>query len=216
MQAYQRLRADIVACNIAPGERLNINDLCKTYDVSLGAIRESLSRLASEDLVIAEAQRGFTVAPVSQEELLDLVATRVEIETLCLRRSLELGRVDWETGLIAAGHRLSKTPKHLPEREPHISDEWEAAHEAFHLALVSACDSPWLLRIRASLYTQAERYRRLSLRISAAKRNVGTEHAQLMAAAIARDADTLVRLMGEHMNTTARVILESRQLVSGT
>lgn len=36
---------------------------------SLGAMRESLSRLVSEGLVIAEPQKGFRVAPISQEEL---------------------------------------------------------------------------------------------------------------------------------------------------
>lgn len=210
--AYLKLRRDIISCRLPPGEKLNIGALCDAYGVSLGAIRESLSRLASEDLVLAKAQLGFRVAPVSAEELVDLMRTRIEIESLCLRRSLAAGGVEWESSLIAASHRLSRTPKNASPQSPGVSDEWEAAHDAFHLALVAACDSPWLLKIRAQLYIQAERYRRLSLRISSTRRNVAAEHRQLQKAAIARDAERAVSLTAKHLETTTRFILEARTL----
>lgn len=214
VDTYCRLRADIVAGRLPPGKHIKINRLCATYEASLGAVRESLSRLAAEELVIAEPQRGFRVVPVSEAELLDLVRTRIEIESLCLRRSLESGGVEWEASLQAATHRLVRTP---PSPEPAssdtlVSDTWEAAHEAFHLALVAACDSPWLLRLRAILYTQAERYRRLSLRLSACKRDVDAEHTCLAKAALARDEKSLLTLMGAHLQRTASFIVASGKL----
>lgn len=209
---YLKLRRDIISSRLPPGQKLNIGALCNTYGVSLGAIRESLSRLASEDLVLAQAQLGFRVAPVSADELVDLMNARIEIESLCMRRSLALGGVEWESSLIAASHRLSRTPKNAEPRDPDISDEWEAAHDAFHMALVAACDSTWLLKIRAHLYTQAERYRRLSLRISATRRNVAGEHQQLLKAALARDAERAASLMRKHLDTTTRFILEAKTL----
>src|SRR6201999_1825607 len=75
--AHDRLRADLLACRLKPGERLIINQLCQYLDVSLGAVREALSRLSSEGLVIAEPQRGFRVAPISAEDLKDLTAARL-------------------------------------------------------------------------------------------------------------------------------------------
>src|SRR5882757_7754439 len=86
--AYEALRADLLACRIAPGSRLKIQDLCRQHAVSLGAIREALSRLTSEGLVVAEPQRGFRVAPISAEELKDLYLARIELEGLCLKRSI--------------------------------------------------------------------------------------------------------------------------------
>ena len=62
--AYEALRGDLLACRILPGSRLKIQELCSRLSVSLGAIREALSRLSSESLVIAEPQRGFRVAPL--------------------------------------------------------------------------------------------------------------------------------------------------------
>src|SRR5690349_6839687 len=61
-RAYEELRADILSCRIPPGAKLKIQDLCTKFSVSLGAIREALSRLTSEGLVTAEPQRGFRAA----------------------------------------------------------------------------------------------------------------------------------------------------------
>src|SRR3954468_1853004 len=84
----EALRADILTCRLLPGAKLKIGDLCTRFGVSLGAVREALSHLAAEGLVVAETQRGFQVAPVSAEDLADLTATRIDIEGLALRRSI--------------------------------------------------------------------------------------------------------------------------------
>src|ERR1700678_3888046 len=86
--AYLRLRADLLACRIRPGERVKINDVCRQFAVSLGAVREALARLTSEGLVVAEPQRGFRAAPITADELRDLTMVRIEIEGLCLRRAV--------------------------------------------------------------------------------------------------------------------------------
>lgn len=56
-----------------------------------GAVREALSRLSSECLVIAEPQRGFRAAPISEEDLVQLLEARKEIERLCLHRAMGCG-----------------------------------------------------------------------------------------------------------------------------
>src|SRR5712671_6846375 len=107
--AYERLRADLLSCRFEPDERLNISELCAAMGVSLGAVREALSRLTAEGLVVAEPQRGFRVAPISAEDLKDLTAVRSEIELLCLKDSIAHGDVRWEAGLVAANHMLAHT-----------------------------------------------------------------------------------------------------------
>src|SRR3546814_10609964 len=54
------------------GSKLNIAALANDLEVSLGAVREALSMLQSEALVISEPQRGYTVSPVSPKELSDI------------------------------------------------------------------------------------------------------------------------------------------------
>lgn len=112
--AYLSLRADLLACRILPGSRLKIQELCARLSVSLGAIREALSRLTSEGLVLAEPQRGFRAAPISAADLVDLTMARTEIDSLCLKRAIASGDVQWEASLVAAAHRLARTQSAFP------------------------------------------------------------------------------------------------------
>src|SRR5271166_5479048 len=182
---FDTLQADILACRLIPGSKLRINEIADSSDVSLGAVREALSRLGAEGLVIAESQRGYRVSPLSIEDLRDLTEARVEIERIGLSRSIARGDLEWETNLVAAWHRLSKIPQPLLPEDPNV-DRWAGAHAEFHLALIAACGSNKLLQIRSQLYQQSERYRRYS-GIVDRDRNVFAEHQAIFDAAIARD-----------------------------
>jgi DNA-binding GntR family transcriptional regulator len=204
--AYFRLRADILACRLKPGARLKINELCAVLGVSLGAVREALSRLSAEGLVVAEAQKRFQVAPISVADLEDLTQARIEIETLCLKRAIAARTLDLETGLVASFHRLSRLPVRTPGDERRLSEDWAQAHADYHLALVAACESLWLLRVRAMLYAQSERYRRLSAPVTEGWRDVNAEHRNIMEAALAGDAKKACALLATHLLTTKDLV----------
>lgn len=206
--AYERLRADVLSCKFRPGEQLKTKDLCEGLGVSLGAVREALSRLTAEGLVIAEPQRGFRVAPISIEELRDLTRTRIQIETICLERAISCGDVNWEADLVAAYHLLSRTPERIStDGAVRLNDGWSNVHTQFHQKLIAACDSPWLLRIRLQLYQQTERYRQLSVPFQTVKRDTNQEHFDLMNAAVARNVPRAAQLLAQHMEVTMNIVI---------
>ena len=211
--AYARLRADLLACRLRPGARLKIAELCTALSVSLSAVREALARLTSEGLVVAEPQRGFRVAPISAEELRDITEVRGEIEGMCLERAIAAGDLGWESDLLAAFHRLSRTQERPPEDPQRLSEAWSVAHGAYHKALVAACDSPCLLRLRAILYAQSERYRQLSVPLAEVDRDLNREHQEIMHAALARDAAHARALMKQHLELTTQVLLKQSWLL---
>ena len=204
--AYARLRADILAGRFAPGEKLKIADLSTALAVSSSATREALSRLVADQLVVSRDQRGFVVAPLSIEDLEDLTEIRCEIEAVALRRAVERGKDDWEGAVLAAAHRLRRTPMKSAE-DASLTQQWVARHAAFHLSLVSACGSRRLLKIHAQLYEQSERYRGLSVYVEG-HRNVEGEHEALVDAALDRDADRLVELTLAHFRKTTALIVD--------
>ena len=104
--AYQRLRADIVVGVFEAGKPLRLEALRQRYGLSFSPLREALMRLQSERLVISTALRGFSVAPLSREEMMDATETRILIECEALRRSMRNGDDDWEAGIVAAFHSL--------------------------------------------------------------------------------------------------------------
>ncbi len=207
--AYAQLRTELLSCQIMPGSRLRIQELSDRLAVSLGAVREALSRLTSEGLVVAEPQRGFRAAPISAEDLEDLTMVRVEIDTLCLRQAIELGDVAWEARLVAAFHRLSRTPERVADDPARISESWAEAHAAFHVALIDGCGSEWLMRLHRQLYDQSERYRRLSVSLARQTRNIADEHQAIVEATLARSTEKAVALLGEHLGVTAKILLEA-------
>lgn len=207
--AYETLRSDLLTCRLQPGTRLKINELCERIGVSQGAVREALSRLSSEGFIVVEPQRGFSVAPISAADLIHLTDFRCDMEAMCLRRSIELGDVAWESSLVAAYHQVSHTPERDPNDPERLSEAFSVVHRNYHEALVAACDNPWLLRVRSMLFAQSERYRLLSLPLSKAQRNVDHEHRAVMEAALARDADRAVLLIKEHLRATTQILLNA-------
>jgi GntR family transcriptional regulator, carbon starvation induced regulator len=204
--AYEALRADILNGRHVPEKKLKIQELAEELGVSPGAVREALSRLVPEALVVSRDQRGFLVAPLSLADLADLTDVRCEIESLALRRSVALGDVNWEAGILAAEHRLRS--KAVAVGSEDLELKWRQNHAAFHSALVSACGSRRLLALHAQLYEQSERYRGLTFHLGS-DRNVDGEHHQIVEFALARDADALVRAMVDHLRITTRLIVEA-------
>ena len=214
--AHQTIRGDILSGRHGPGKKLKIQELAAQLEVSPGAVREALSRLVPEQLVISRDQRGFAVAPLSIADLEDLTNLRCDIEALALRRSVELGDISWEARIVAAEHRLRRGNGSVgAAAEPDLSPEWVASHGAFHTALVDACGSPRLIGLHAKLYEQSERYRGLSVR-SESRRDVAKEHSRIAKFALARDADGLVTAMNEHIRLTTKLIVKAARATSGT
>lgn len=203
-RAFEQLRADIIGAVLRPNERLRIQALSERYGVGATAIREALSRLVPEGLVVFEDQRGFCVAPMSREELLDLTRTRIDVEGLAIRYALEDGDIQWESDLISAFHRLSRTH---PSHDPAQQVAWAEAHRLFHMKLIAGSGSPSLVRLCSLLYDQSERYRNFAnVQRESSDRNVGVEHKELLDAALERDTVCLTRLLASHFSRTTEII----------
>ncbi|MEZ5820587.1 MAG: GntR family transcriptional regulator [Bradyrhizobium sp.] len=202
----ERLRADILATRLLPGQKLHIAGLAKQFSVSLAAVREALSRLVADGLVQASDQRGFRVCPVSLADLADVTRTRIDIEGLALRRSIELGDQAWLDSVKVSHDRLRAVPYQYPDEPGVHYEEWVVRHRVFHRALVNACGSHWLLGFRDVLHEQSERYRRLSIRDVSKVRDVETEHAAIVEAVLRRDADAAVDALAKHFNITMRFV----------
>ncbi|MBS2531367.1 GntR family transcriptional regulator [Catenulispora sp. NF23] len=211
LEVYEEIRSDIMATRIPPGARLKAGPLCERFGVSLSVVREALTRLSEQRLVRSEPQLGFSVLPLDRAGLEDLTGVRVEIETLALRWAIGRADLSWETSVVAALHRLGRTPVSEPgDQNGMISEAWSDAHCAFHTALASGCGSPLLMELRRGPYDSAEIYRRWA-RPGAVReeRDVHKEHTDIADAAIARDAGLATSLLEAHIRQTTKTLLTS-------
>lgn len=207
-EIFDALRTDILVGRFEPGEKLSPAAIAETFGVSLGVVREALTRLAEQSLVTSTPQIGFSVISISREDLLDLTNVRLEIETLALRRSVEKGDVAWESELVAAHHVLERTVQMDPEDPQRRNEDWYLAHNRYHHLLLAACGSPRLLDIAEGLRDSADIYRRWSQPISGgAPRDIPAEHRAILDAVMARDADGAAEALADHIAHTTSVLL---------
>ena len=204
---YEKLRNDIMAGELRPGERLRSDLLRERYEVGNSPMREALNRLAADGLVSREDQKGFRVADASRDALLELVKTRCWLEETAVRQSILNGGTEWEERLVLAFHRLSRTPRSSSEDVYTHNPDWEARHREFHLALISGCGSKWLIGFCDQLNDQAERYRQLAVERAYLKRNDLDEHKLMFEAAIDGRADDAVEGLNAHYKRTVEIIL---------
>jgi DNA-binding GntR family transcriptional regulator len=196
-KAWLRLRDDILSGRLAPNQKLRLEVLRGEYGVGLSTLREVLNRLATEGLVLAEGQRGFQVAPVSREGLMEIAELRLLVENNAIAASFRDGDVDWEARVVAAYHRLRATEQRMEAGDARATDRWKRYDWEFHQALISACGSPVLMRVHGSIFDKYLRYQRVALSF---RRGVAAaEHKALLDHALARDAEAAQRVLGAHL-----------------
>lgn len=210
-QAYRAIKRDIVSGALPPGSALRLEFLKGRYQLSFSPLREALNRLQSERLVDAAALKGFRVSPLSLKEMRDSMNTRILIDCEALKRSIERGTDDWETHVVGSLHTLSLVTRRHNNGElgEAYYDQVEQRHLGLHQALISACDSRWLLEFSMTLYVQTERYRRpmlVDLYKNSAPRDVSKEHRDLVDATLSRDTHAATQLLAQHYQKTADLI----------
>jgi DNA-binding GntR family transcriptional regulator len=194
---YRQIRKDIIFGQLEPGSRLRLDRLKASYGTSVSTLREILSRLASEGLVVAEGQRGFEVAPISHENLKEIAALRELLECYALEQSFEAGDLDWEARVVAAHHKLDQMEQRMIAGDRSITEQWKRYDWEFHQALISACGSRVLMDTHAVIFDKYLRYQMISLTFRGAF--AAEEHRRLLEAALKRDSETAQKVLREHV-----------------
>ncbi len=196
--AYARIRGDIISGRLAPAQRLRLDKLRQTYGASVSTLREILSRLSSEGLVLAEGQRGFEVSPVSVENLKEIAELRLLLENRALEDSFAAGDVEWEGRVVAAHHKLATMERRMGQGDRSDVDLWKRYDWEFHHALISACGSTALMQTHAPVFDQYLRYQIIAMIFRG--QAAAAEHQQLLACALDRDAARARRILGQHIS----------------
>jgi DNA-binding GntR family transcriptional regulator len=209
-QAYERVRKDIVFGRLAPGSRLKLERMSSAYGASISTLREIFGRLSSEGLVIAEGQRGFQVAPVSQDGFRDVAAMRLLFETHAIPLSFAAGDLEWESRVVAAHHKLAVLEKRMLAGGQSDAETWKRYDREFHQTLIDACGSQTLLDLYAGVFDQYLRYQMVAVVFRGAI--AAKEHRKLLDCALARDAAGACLLLDKHVNGCVEDTIENGRL----
>jgi DNA-binding GntR family transcriptional regulator len=196
-RAYRHIRRDILFGRLAPAQKLKLDGLKESYGVSISTLRELLSRLTSEGLIVAEGARGFEVAPISPENLKEVANLRQLLECHAMALSFATGDMEWEGRVVAAHHKLAVVESRMLAGDRSAPDLWKRYDWEFHHALISACGLKAHLDAHSAAYDKYLRYQMIAVvfRGEIAAR----EHRQLLECALRRNTKSAQGVLVKHI-----------------
>jgi DNA-binding GntR family transcriptional regulator len=202
------LRSDILTGALAPGDQIVQESLAERYGVSRVPLREALKTLESEGQVVYFPHRGYFVVELSVADLLEVYRLRELLEAEAIRAAVPtLGDDDVDVFADLVGEVDAAAA-----RADVIA--MTAANRRFHFALFDAAGMPRLSRLLRQLWEATDAYRALYFQAPVNRERVAVEHAAMVAALRARDADALVALHDRHRANSVdavRAVLEAHQ-----
>ncbi|MFR9729340.1 GntR family transcriptional regulator [Saccharopolyspora sp. MS10] len=186
------LRRAITTGELPPGRPIRQDAVAAELGVSRVPLREALKTLAAEGQVVYRAHRGYAVAELSLDDLLEVYRLRALLESEAA--AVAAGRfTPAQLELIAAAARDV-------ERASGAGDlvEMITANRRFHFALLEPCGMPRLLRIVRTLWDATDAYRAVYYNSEDNRERVRAEHEQIVRAAAEGAADRLVALLDAH------------------
>lgn len=188
---YDRLCEDIRSGLLAPGSRLRETEIAARLAVSRTPVREAIRRLETEGLVDHLPRSGAVVRSLDYPELMELYEMRTVLEGTAAR--------------LAA---RAASPVELDELQA-INDEMRAAdgqpdllfrlNRQFHRRMLDAARNRFLLRSMASVENTLLILGSSAMGIPDRAKEAVTEHAEVLAALMARDGAQAEAAMRRHM-----------------
>lgn len=197
---YERIRGEILSCELKPGSLLQERDLAERYAVSKSPIRDALLRLEAQSLIEVMPRKGYRVRPISVADARELYEMRLMLERTCVTRLVE----------TADDKRLDLLETF---REAPAGDDlpcWIAYNRDFHLAIAEGCGNA---RLANATREVLEQFDRLTLISVTAHENGGLdryveEHAAIIAAVRRRDKRAAAALVKDHVESSRKRLLD--------
>lgn len=198
-QAYRVLRALVTSGELAPGERVTERGLAGRLGVSPTPVREAISRLAHERLLVRVDGRTLKVAAPNLRRLREMSLIQAALGGVAARLAAEFA-TDEELAEIEQTHIASNRK---PSRRAANEHPSQLRHR-FHDLIVEASHSPSLIDMTATAeaFGRALRDRVQQSAGALADESIqhaADEHDAILSALRARDGDRAEALMREHI-----------------
>jgi DNA-binding GntR family transcriptional regulator len=193
---YQELSARILDGSMQPGSTVRQETLAGALGVSITPLREALRRLESDGLVILEAHRTLTVAPLSAAEVRELYAVRLQLDPFAAGLAAQMASAAVLDRIELLARRPMKTTARARLK----------TNREFHQAIYYAAGNRTLAEMLDRLWDRTDRYRMIVVQVESEERKVEREHREIATALRARDVALSTRLMHDHVAETLRLV----------
>jgi len=190
------LMEDIAAGALQPGERLDETGLAKRFGVSRTPVREALSRLTAQGILVARDKRGVQVAEYSREQLAQIFEAMHEIEAVCARLASQ------RLTLLARSELEAAQKRCVEVAEAGDFTEYLRANEALHFAVYKATGNPYIAELAADFRRRTGPFRAKKFASHADLIASAQSHEELLDSIFAEDSQAASKGMRDHMATS--------------
>lgn len=196
--AYRYIRAAIISGDLRSGETLQEAKLAERIGVSRTPVREALSRLGNEGLVVLERYRRGQVASFSMADVAEVFRLRAKLEGHGARRA----------ALRITSEQIAQLETVEAEMERVFADlgwhrhlaRFDELNNEFHATIARAADSPRLEKILASsLELPASIFNSYNEPVDERTKRTHRQHNEIIAALKARNPNWAEAAMSGHL-----------------
>jgi DNA-binding GntR family transcriptional regulator len=202
-EVVDRLREGIVNGVLKPGEHLREANLSAAMDVSRSPIRDAFAQLHHEGLVTLRRHHGAVVVGMTEQDIEEVYSLRVSLETLAVRRAIELADAEDITALRAAAKRIPKV--HAVKDLKEYADLDLSFHDLFYrIASHQKLYQCWtMLRPHIFRFLVSS-----NIANNLGRNRSDNEHDELAETIAGRDSERAVVMIENHLNAAYRRLLE--------
>lgn len=198
--AYERIKQAILTGELKPGQQLVETALAEWCEVSRTPVREALTRL-EQDGIVVRSDRGMVVRENSPEEVLDLYETRIALEATAARMAAE--RRTFHD--LLQMHQFAQS---MIDETPTESAEMVAMNDRFHRSLWRATHNRSMIDLLDRLSLHLGRYPATTLAFPGRWERAAQQHLAIVEAVEARDGDKAATLATEHFTESRDIRLK--------
>lgn len=202
---HDTLQREILTLAIAPGAALDETQIAQRFGTSRSPVREALSRLAAEGLVVTLSNRASVAAPLALADFPGYVEALILLQRACTRLAATR-RTDADLAAMRAAARAFDDTL-----GPHDYLAMSAANKTFHMTVAAAARNPYLEAQYARLLDEGRRLLHMQFRHLEQAENpnpLAEDHHLMIAAIGARDAERADALARRHAEGFQRRLLD--------
>ncbi len=207
VQAYERIKNDIITLRLRPGEYLNKAQISEAIGIGRTPVHEALNRLVLERLVKVIPRKGYIVKTISIDEVMNVIDVRIVNEVYCAQLA----------AVRATKADILRMERILDRYETDEAHADTAVHMAldrdFHNALSYTTGNPVLVDIMRSLHDSSLRFWFISLKDQLHHNEVKYEHRDILEAIKRADPEAAGQAIKKHIESFRTNI--QRYLTSG-
>jgi DNA-binding GntR family transcriptional regulator len=201
-KAYIELKRRILENGLPPGSQLMEVELAELLNISRTPAREAMTRLEAEGFVEMRARHGMKVKPVSVSDMNEIYAVLTGLESTA---AWQAAKRDQPKEAI---EELRNAVKHMDQA---LKDEdmkaWALSDEKFHRLLVSMSGNQRLIHLVDRFIDQSHRVRMMTLRLRPLPTKSNEDHAEVVAAIEAKDAEAARRIHRRHREKSGELLV---------